>query len=74
LVGDKDDHCLQLGLYLKQVLLVGGLAILPKTGAHADLEETCSTACCPDFWRRGLQVHGNGANRVPIRRNAMQVK
>lgn len=39
MVGDEDDHCLQPGLYLKQVLPAAGLAILPKTGHTLNLEE-----------------------------------
>lgn len=39
MVGDEDDHCLQPGIYLKQVLPAAGLAILPKTGHTLNLEE-----------------------------------
>lgn len=39
MVGDEDDHCLQPGIYLKQVLCAAGLAILPRTGHTLNLEE-----------------------------------
>lgn len=39
MVGDEDDHCLQPGIFLKQVLPAAGLAVLPKTGHTLNLEE-----------------------------------
>ncbi len=38
-VGDEDDHCLQPGIFLKQVIPASGLAVLPKTGHTLNLEE-----------------------------------
>lgn len=39
MAGDEDDHCLQPGLYLKQMIPAAGLCILPKTGHTLNLEE-----------------------------------
>ena len=36
--GDEDDHCLQVGLYLKRVIPASGLLVLPKTGHTLNLE------------------------------------
>ena len=37
--GDEDDHCLQVGLYLKKVIPASGLLVLPKTGHTLNLED-----------------------------------
>lgn len=37
--GDEDDHCLNVGLYLKRIIPASGLLVLPKTGHTINLEE-----------------------------------
>jgi len=39
LVGDEDDGCLETALMLKRTIPTAGLAILPRTGHTANLEE-----------------------------------
>ena len=39
LVGDEDDGCLETALMLKRAVPTAGLAILPRTGHTANLEE-----------------------------------
>ena len=45
--GDEDDHCLQVGIYLKKVIPASGLLVLPKTGHTLNLE-------CPEAFNRAL--------------------
>jgi pimeloyl-ACP methyl ester carboxylesterase len=39
LVGDEDEGCLEPALMLKRTILTAGLAVLPRTGHTANLEE-----------------------------------
>jgi pimeloyl-ACP methyl ester carboxylesterase len=39
LVGDEDDDCLEPALMLKRTIPAAGLAVLPRTGHTANLEE-----------------------------------
>jgi pimeloyl-ACP methyl ester carboxylesterase len=39
MVGDKDDHCLQPGIFLKKIIPACGLSVFPKTGNTLKLEE-----------------------------------
>jgi proline iminopeptidase len=39
IVGDEDDPCIEPSLFLKQTIPASGLAIFPKTGHAANLEE-----------------------------------
>ncbi len=39
LAGDEDDGCLETALMLKRTIPSAGLAILPRTGHTANLEE-----------------------------------
>ena len=45
LVGDEDDGCLEPALMLKRAMPASGLAVLPRTGHTANLEE-------PDVFNR----------------------
>jgi len=47
LVGDEDDGCLETALMLKRAVPTAGLAILPRTGHTANLEE-------PDLFNRAV--------------------
>jgi pimeloyl-ACP methyl ester carboxylesterase len=38
-VGDEDEGCLETALMLKRTIPTSGLAILPRTGHTANLEE-----------------------------------
>jgi pimeloyl-ACP methyl ester carboxylesterase len=38
-VGDEDEGCLETSLMLKRAIATSGLAILPRTGHTANLEE-----------------------------------
>ena len=39
LVGDEDEGCLEPALMLKRTIPIAGLAVLPRTGHTANLEE-----------------------------------
>ena len=39
LVGDEDEGCLEPALMLKRTIPTAGLAVLPRTGHTANLEE-----------------------------------
>jgi pimeloyl-ACP methyl ester carboxylesterase len=41
LAGDEDEGCLETALMLKRAIPAAGLAILPRTGHTANLEEPC---------------------------------
>ncbi len=57
LAGDEDDGCLDTALMLKRAMPTAGLAILPRTGHTANLEE-------PDLFNSGRgPVPGRGAAR-----------
>jgi pimeloyl-ACP methyl ester carboxylesterase len=47
LVGDEDEGCLEPALMLKRTLPAAGLAVLPRTGHTANLEE-------PDVFNRAV--------------------
>jgi len=47
LVGDEDDGCLEPALMLKRTIPTSGLAVLPRTGHTANLEE-------PDVFNRAV--------------------
>jgi pimeloyl-ACP methyl ester carboxylesterase len=47
LVGDEDDGCLATALMLKRTISASGLAVLPRTGHTANLEE-------PDVFNRAV--------------------
>ncbi len=47
LVGDEDDGCLEPALMLKRTIPTAGLAVLPRTGHTANLEE-------PDVFNRAV--------------------
>ena len=60
LVGDEDEGCLEPALMLKRTLPASGLAVLPRTGHTANLEEpdvfnhvvdAFLTACARGAWR-----------------------
>jgi pimeloyl-ACP methyl ester carboxylesterase len=46
-VGDEDDGCLEPALMLKRTIPTAGLAVLPRTGHTANLEE-------PDVFNRAV--------------------
>lgn len=51
LMGDEDHECLDTGLWLKRLLPVAGLQVLPKTGHLANLEEPARfVAAMADFF------------------------
>jgi len=47
LTGDEDDGCLEPALMLKRTIPTAGLAVLPRTGHTANLEE-------PDVFNRAV--------------------
>jgi pimeloyl-ACP methyl ester carboxylesterase len=47
LVGDEDEGCLEPALMLKRTIPTAGLAVLPRTGHTANLEE-------PDVFNRAV--------------------
>jgi pimeloyl-ACP methyl ester carboxylesterase len=47
LVGDEDEGCLEPALMLKRAIPASGLAVLPRTGHTANLEE-------PDVFNRAV--------------------
>jgi pimeloyl-ACP methyl ester carboxylesterase len=47
LVGDEDDGCLEPALMLKRTIPTSGLAVLPRTGHTANLED-------PDVFNRAV--------------------
>jgi len=49
LVGDEDEGCLEPALMLKRTILTAGLAVLPRTGHTANLEE-------PDVFNRTVDA------------------
>jgi pimeloyl-ACP methyl ester carboxylesterase len=49
LVGDEDDGCLEPALMLKRTIPTAGLAVLPRTGHTANLEE-------PDVFNRAVDT------------------
>jgi pimeloyl-ACP methyl ester carboxylesterase len=49
LVGDEDDGCLEPALMLKRTIPTAGLAVLPRTGHTANLEE-------PDVFNRAVDA------------------
>ena len=53
-VGDEDDRCIELGLFLKNTIAASGLVMFPKTGHVVNLEE-------PDLFN---QVLGDFLERV----------
>jgi pimeloyl-ACP methyl ester carboxylesterase len=49
LVGDEDEDCLEPALMLKRTIPAAGLAVLPRTGHTANLEE-------PDVFNRAVDA------------------
>ena len=50
-VGDEDEPCLEVNLFLKRTLPVSGLWIAPKTGHAINLEEPAAfNAAVQDFF------------------------
>ena len=49
LVGDEDEGCLEPALMLKRTIPTAGLAVLPRTGHTANLEE-------PDVFNRAVDA------------------
>ena len=49
LVGDEDEGCLEPALMLKRTIPTAGLAVLPRTGHTANLEE-------PDVFNRAVDI------------------
>jgi pimeloyl-ACP methyl ester carboxylesterase len=69
LVGDEDEGCLEPALMLKRTIPAAGLAVLPRTGHTANLEE-------PDVFNRavdaflGSVARGSWRPRDPRSRSA----
>ena len=56
LVGDEDEGCLEPALMLKRTIPTAGLAVLPRTGHTANLEE-------PDVFNRAVDSFLSSAAR-----------
>jgi pimeloyl-ACP methyl ester carboxylesterase len=58
LAGDEDEGCLDTALMLKRTIPTAGLAILPRTGHTANLEEPGEFNAAVDWF---LTAVGRGA-------------